>query len=57
MVPTRTVDGVEYFFNDSDHILIDKETAEQIGYLDDDGTIDFTGNGEDVHEKKNKENL
>lgn len=54
--PTRTIDGVEYFFNDSDQILIDKETAEQIGYLDDDGTIDFTGNGEDVHEK-NKENL
>ncbi len=54
--PTRTIDGVEYFFNDSDQILIDKETAEQIGYLGDDGTIEYTGNGEDVHEK-NKENL
>lgn len=54
--PTRTVDGVIYLYNDSDNILIDKETAEQVGYLDDDGTIDFIGNGEDVHEK-NKENL
>ena len=54
--PTRTVDGVEYFFNDSDGILTDKKTAEQIGYLDDDGTIDFIGNGADTHEK-NKENL
>ena len=54
--PTKTIDGVEYRHNVSDGILIDKVSAEQIGYLDDDGTIDFTGNGEDVHEK-NKENL
>ena len=54
--PSREVEGVIYLYNDSDNILIDKETAEQVGYLDDDGTIDFIGNGEDVHEK-NKENL
>jgi hypothetical protein len=54
--PTETIDGVEYSYNISDKILIDKVSAEQIGYLDDDGTIDFIGNGEDVHEK-NKGNL
>jgi hypothetical protein len=54
--PSKTIDGVEYIYNDSDRLLIDKETAEQVGYLDDDGTIDYIGNGEDIHEK-NKENL
>ena len=53
---SKTIDGVEYTYNDSDGLLIDKETAEQVGYLDDDGTIDYIGNGEELHEK-NKGNL
>ena len=54
--PSKIFEGVEYLYNDSDKILIDKATAEQIGYLDDDGTIEYIGNGEETHEK-NKENL
>ena len=50
--PSKVIDGVEYFWNESaDSLLIDKTSAEHIGYLDDDGTIDYTGNGEDIHEK------
>ena len=47
----KTVDGVDYRHNKSDNLLIDKNTAEQIGYLDDDGTIDYIDNGEEIHEK------
>ena len=54
--PSKIIEGVEYLYNVSDKILIDKETAAQVGYLDDDGTIDYIGNGEEVHEK-NKANL
>ena len=46
----KTVDGVDYGYS-SDNLLIDKTTAEQIGYLDDDGTIDYIDNGEEIHEK------
>ena len=49
--PSKVIDGVEYLWNESDSLLIDKTSAEHIGYLDDDGTIDYTGNGEDIHEK------
>ena len=46
---------IEYGYNDSDGILIDKHTAEQIGHLDADGTIDYFGNGQETH-RKNMEN-
>jgi len=49
--PSKVIDGVEYLWNESDSLLIDKSSAEHIGYLDEDGTIDYTGNGEDIHEK------
>jgi outer membrane biosynthesis protein TonB len=49
--PSKVIDGVEYFWNESDSLLIDKTSAEHIGYLDDDGTIDYTEIGEDIHEK------
>ena len=45
-MPIKTVDGVDYRHNKSDNLLIDKTTAEQIGYLNDNGTIDYIGNGE-----------
>ena len=46
----KTVDGVDYHYS-SDNLLIDKTTAEQIGYLDGNGTIDYIGNGKEIHEK------
>lgn len=49
--PSKTVDGVTYDYNESDGLLIDKESGIQIGYLDPDGTIDFLGDGEEIHEK------
>ena len=52
-MPIKTVDGVDYYHNESDKMLIDKTTAVQIGYLDEDGTIDYIDNGEEIH-KKNK---
>ena len=50
-MPIKTVDGVDYCHNKSDNLLIDKTTAKQIGYLHDDGTIDYIDNGEEIHEK------
>ena len=51
----KFVDGVEYYINDSDNLLMDVDTGEQIGFLDDDGTIDYMGDGEEIHLKnKNK---
>ena len=47
---SKTVDGVDYHYS-SDNLLIDKTTAEQIGYLDGNGTIDYIGNGKEIHEK------
>ena len=49
--PSKTVDGVTYDYNESDGLLIDKESGIQIGYLDPDGTIDFLGDGEEIHEQ------
>ena len=49
--PTKTVDGVTYDYNESDGLLIDKESGIQIGYLDPDGTIDYIGTGEEIHEQ------
>ena len=54
--PTKVVDGVSYKTNPNDNLLVDRMTGVQIGYLDDDGTIDYIGNGEDVH-TENQENL
>ena len=53
----KIVDGVEYYLIEDSKggLLLNKKTAEQIGYLDDDGTIDYVNNGK-THEK-NKENL
>ena len=45
-----------YYLPNWDKILIDKVTAENIGYLNDDGKINYIGNGEEVHEK-NKNNI
>ena len=49
--PTRTINGIEYLYNESDGLLICQSTAEYLGYLKEDGTVDY------IQKKKTHEQL
>eukprot|EP01050_Picozoa_sp_SAG11_P015576 SAG11_NODE_2034_length_3897_cov_168.660611_4_plen_533_part_00 len=48
----RIVEGVVYYINETD--LIDADDGNHIGYLQDDGSVDFTEGGEALHNKNKR---